>query len=235
MKTSEFDKLAKQETNRMLDVMCSKSADYADDKDKLFNFKQAGRIDGITPIEALRGMWLKHRASIQQGLDELLEGKPPRPRDWWIEKLTDDRNYNLLFFGLLEEQYFIPGGTSPGYSGGNGRSVSAVIFDEFDFSEYKTMLALIYGADPLTPNRIIEDSEPEEFEEFIVRFHTPSIGINDCGWYIDVNCTDYLHKDLKLHGSTGKESQHGYGEAPGYYPTKEIAEAYVRAYEEKNR
>jgi len=116
LKEKEFDKLAKQETDRMLNVMCNKSADYANDKDKLFNFKQAGRMDNVTPIEALRGMWLKHRASIQQRLDELLEDpSKTRSRDWWIEKLTDDRNYNLLLFGLLEEKFFIPDGTSPGY------------------------------------------------------------------------------------------------------------------------
>jgi len=116
LKEKEFDILAKQETDRMLNVMCSKSADYANDKDKLFNFKQAGRMDNVSPIEALRGMWLKHRASIQQGLDELIKNPDKtRSRDWWIEKLTDDRNYNLLLFALLEEGFFIPDGSSPGY------------------------------------------------------------------------------------------------------------------------
>ena len=69
-----FDRLVEQETQRMKDVMCSKSADYSAADDKLFNFKLAAELDGISPIEALRGMWLKHRTSIRQGLDELLTG-----------------------------------------------------------------------------------------------------------------------------------------------------------------
>jgi len=105
MKHADFDKLVERETQRMKDVMCSKSEDYAADDDKLFNFKLAAELDGVSPIEALRGMWLKHRTSIRQGLDELMECKC-RPKEWWIEKLTDDRNYNILLQALLEEKYF---------------------------------------------------------------------------------------------------------------------------------
>ncbi len=101
-----FDELVERETKRMKDVMCSKSADYSADDDKLFNFKLAAELDGVSPIEALRGMWLKHRTSLRQGLDELIDGKPCRSEDWWIEKLTDDRNYSILLQALLVEKYF---------------------------------------------------------------------------------------------------------------------------------
>ncbi|KKN69792.1 hypothetical protein LCGC14_0437380 [marine sediment metagenome] len=107
MDSKTFDKLVEQETKRMKDVMCSKSADYSADDDKLFNFKLAAKLDGVSPIEALRGMWLKHRTSLRQGLDELIDGKC-RPEKWWIEKLTDDRNYNILLQALLMEKYFKP-------------------------------------------------------------------------------------------------------------------------------
>ena len=102
----DFDSLVERETKRMKDVMCSKSADYSAADDKLFNFKLAAELDGVSPIEALRGMWLKHRTSIRQGLDELLEGKSCRSEKWWIEKLTDDRNYSILLQALLTEKYF---------------------------------------------------------------------------------------------------------------------------------
>ena len=108
----DFDNLVERETKRMKDVMCGKSADYAAGGDKLFNFKLAAEVDGVTPIEALRGMWLKHRTSLRQGLDELMEGKPCRSEDWWIEKLTDDRNYSILLQALLIEKYFV-GNTKP--------------------------------------------------------------------------------------------------------------------------
>ena len=200
MKNEVFNRLAKQETDRMLDVMCKKSSDYANDDDKLFNFKQAGKMDNISPIEALRGMWLKHRASIQQGLDELLAGKEPRSRDWWIEKLTDDRNYNLLLFAQLEETYFLRDGTSPGYEG----------------------------------------NKPGEFEEFTIKkAQDPAKG-----WYamltehINYSYQDcnakFLHKDdLTLFVTTGWNSSYRYGEAPGYYKTKDEACDTIRAYKNK--
>ena len=106
MNHADFDRLVEQETQRMKDVMCSKSADYADGTDKLFNFKLAAELDGISPIEALRGMWLKHRTSLRQALDELLDGRDCRPEAWWIEKFTDDRNYSILLQALLIEKYF---------------------------------------------------------------------------------------------------------------------------------
>lgn len=211
MKNEVFNKLAKQETDRMLDVMCSKSADYAKNDDKLFNFKQAGRMDNISPIEALRGMWLKHRASIQQGLDELLEGKKSRSRDWWIEKLTDDRNYNLLLFGLLEEQYFIPDGTSPGY--------------EDDFIDR------IFG--PGTPAiwavQLIEDNEPEEFEGFTI-----NKSCTDKEWFIRLKNAEYgtlrhLYKDLKLY-----ERLHRNKRDQCYYKTKDEARETIKKYLNKS-
>lgn len=87
------------------DVLDSKSADYSSAKDKLYNFKLAAEVEGITPIEALRGMHLKHRTSLRQGLDELERGKI-RPYEWWKEKLTDNINYWILFEALLFEEFF---------------------------------------------------------------------------------------------------------------------------------
>jgi len=176
----DFNKLVEQELKRMKDVMCTKSADYSADDDKLFNFKLSAELDGISPIEALRGMWLKHRTSIRQGLDELMNGKC-RPEAWWIEKLTDDRNYSILLQALLMEKYFTkficPAGWTIRYNDGCGN--------------------------------------------------------NDCGWYVvstNTNPDGLLHKDLKIYNSTGKEWYHGYGEAPGYWPTKEAAENALKEY-----
>lgn len=97
---------------RIKKVMCSKSAEYARGGDKLYNFKRSAEIDGITPIEALRGMDLKHRTSINDMLDDLDKGiqniNPPTTENikkLWEEKLTDHINYMILLWGLLAEQY----------------------------------------------------------------------------------------------------------------------------------
>lgn len=87
------------------EVLDNKSADYAAKGNKLANFQLQARIDDITPIEALRGNWLKHRSSIIQGLDELETGKV-RPKEWWKEKIIDSINYQILLLALLEETYF---------------------------------------------------------------------------------------------------------------------------------
>jgi hypothetical protein len=181
MNHKDFDRLVVRETGRMKDVMCTKSADYSATDDKLFNFKLAAEVDGISPIEALRGMWLKHRTSLRQGLDELIGGKC-RPEAWWIEKLTDDRNYSILLQALLTEKYF--------------KSVCP-------------------------EGWVVELFNPFPDED------------NDCGWIVQNRETrEYLHKDFTLHVGTGW-SFHKFGEAPGYWPTKQEAEAALAAYLEK--
>lgn len=105
MNQSDFHDFLEKQLTDMRNVLDSKSADYSTGKDKLYNFKLAAQIDGISPIEALRGMWLKHRASIVQGLDDLQRGVC-RPESWWNEKLTDDRNYGILLQALLVETHF---------------------------------------------------------------------------------------------------------------------------------
>lgn len=105
MTHKEFDIFLNQQLDKIKSVLASKSEDYSDKGDKLFNFKEAAKVDGITPIEALRGMHLKHRTSIRQGLDELLVDKV-RPWEWWLEKCIDDINYDILQLALLKEGYF---------------------------------------------------------------------------------------------------------------------------------
>lgn len=105
MTHEKFNEFLENCIKEIRNVLASKSADYSSGDDKLFNFKESARIDGITPVEALRGMHLKHRTSIKQGLDDLQQGKI-RPLEWWKEKLGDDRNYNILLEALITETYF---------------------------------------------------------------------------------------------------------------------------------
>lgn len=55
-----------------------------------------------------------------------------------------------------------------------------------------------------------------------------------CGWYVFKKGSGNLHKDLQLHNSTDFSSGiYGYGEAPGYWSTKQEVEAALAAYLEK--
>ena len=107
MTITDFNKLVDYIVEeRIKKVMCSKSAEYSRGNDKLYNFKRSAEVDGITPIEALRGMDLKHRTSISDMLDDLND---PEHIDYtkklWEEKLTDHINYMILLWALLAEQY----------------------------------------------------------------------------------------------------------------------------------
>ncbi len=55
------------------------------------------------------------------------------------------------------------------------------------------------------------------------------------GWFVYRRCSDtYLHKNGKIYPGgqigTGKESWHGYAEAPGYWPTEEAAKDALKQY-----
>ena len=102
MKHSDFDKFLEEEViAKIRNVLSSKSADYSKGDGKLYNFKLAAEMDGDTPIQSLRGMHLKHRASIRQGLDEMMMGEKPRDYKWWLEKVIDDVNYDILMLAML--------------------------------------------------------------------------------------------------------------------------------------
>lgn len=103
MTFEKFNELLQFITGRINKVLGQKSADYSDGEDKLFNFKHAGRMKGVTPIEALRGMHLKHQSSLEQGLDELKVSGTLRDWDWWLEKSIDDINYSILRLALIKE------------------------------------------------------------------------------------------------------------------------------------
>ena len=101
MKQEEFEHLVDYIVeDRVKKVMCSKAAEYSRGDDKLHNFKRSAEVDGITAIEALRGMDLKHRTSIS----DMLDTAQPYSRELWEEKLTDHINYTILLWALLAEE-----------------------------------------------------------------------------------------------------------------------------------
>ena len=104
MKMVEFSEFLQDRLDSIKSVLDSKSADYSYEDDKLFNFKLAAKVGGVTPIEALRGMQLKHKTSLRQGLDELKEKGTLRSWHWWQEKATDDINYTILLLALIYEK-----------------------------------------------------------------------------------------------------------------------------------
>ena len=80
-----------------------KNTEYSRNDDKLHNFKRAGALLGVTPHEALVGMWSKHLISILDIVNDYAEtGKIPSSSAI-DEKFTDAINYLHLLEGLFRE------------------------------------------------------------------------------------------------------------------------------------
>lgn len=59
---------------------------------------------------------------------------------------------------------------------------------------------------------------------------------DNCGWYVSPGGTQHLHKDLTIQlGTWHSEGNYKFGEAPGYWPTKEAAENALKQYLEKSK
>jgi hypothetical protein len=102
----KLNALVKHVTEALIkQVLVAKAEDYAvGTTDRLSNFKHQGRIDGVSPLQALRGNWLKHRASVQTALDEAEAGEC-RSVEWLEEKFGDSINYHILAYALILAEY----------------------------------------------------------------------------------------------------------------------------------
>lgn len=105
MNHNNFNTLVNARLEKCADVLMKKDKEYSSADDRLHNFKKAGRMKGQDPIQALDGMWLKHRVSI----DDIVERMSNDPfyvpeRDMVTEKLGDMINYTLLLEGLIEDR-----------------------------------------------------------------------------------------------------------------------------------
>lgn len=102
MNTELYNKLLVEMLERTREVLGAKAKEYVRNGDRLHNFKRAAAISGCSPIEAWKGMWMKHVVSVLDMLDDLKADKH-HPMSLWREKLGDTRNYLFLLEPLLVE------------------------------------------------------------------------------------------------------------------------------------
>ena len=100
MTSEKFNQHLKQMQEATVGTLMSKAAEYATDGDRLHNFKVAGAVQGITPVQALGGMMAKHSVSVY---DMIGTGKA-YPLELWKEKIQDSINYHLLLWALIQEE-----------------------------------------------------------------------------------------------------------------------------------
>lgn len=81
-------------------ILAKKAHEYAQDNDRLHNFKVAARIKDESPEKALWGMSTKHLVAII----DMVEGRL-KPTEFMInEKIGDMINYLILLEALLKEK-----------------------------------------------------------------------------------------------------------------------------------
>lgn len=99
MNAEDFNKVFEATVQASRDVLVKKADEYADDTDRLQNFKRAAALKGVTPIVALDGMMVKHTVSVYEymGRDEL-----PSLAEF-DEKIIDHINYLILLRALVVE------------------------------------------------------------------------------------------------------------------------------------
>lgn len=102
MNQSQFNDIFENTVSRCRNVLCSKAKEYATE-DRLHNFKQAGHIQEVTPVQALAGMMAKHTVSVY----DMARSNEPYPEALWEEKITDSINYLILLRALIEDENLV--------------------------------------------------------------------------------------------------------------------------------
>lgn len=103
MTPKEFDEFLDYVIKRAKESLASKSAEYSTESDKLYNFKEAGKIDDETPEQALWGMFKKHFVSLKDIKDNIIKGNLPT-LELLDEKFKDTINYLILLEALIRER-----------------------------------------------------------------------------------------------------------------------------------
>lgn len=102
-----------------------------------------------------------------------------------------------------------------------------------------SLCAIIFGASGWLHELLKKDEKkfvcPAGWEIYAMP-NLIDVDTDDCGWCIKkTEVWEFLHKDFTLHDDTGWYSGCKHGEAPGYWPTKQEAEAVLVAYLEKEK
>lgn len=103
MTTDDFNICLSQMLAHTVEVLTSKSQQYATSTDKLHNFNSAAVLEHTTPIGALGGMMAKHSISVYDLIKAETVGTEIS-KDLWSEKITDSINYLYLLWALINDK-----------------------------------------------------------------------------------------------------------------------------------
>lgn len=100
MNAERFDRVLREQLDRVENMLSSKASEYADDTDRLHNFRITSALQGITPAQACVALMSKHTVSV---FDMVRSGNA-YPLDKWDEKITDHINYLILLRAIVTEE-----------------------------------------------------------------------------------------------------------------------------------
>lgn len=101
MNANHFEEVLEAQIKRIRDILVVKAAEYANDEDRLANFKAAADLRGCSVPQAISGVMVKHTVSIFS----MLESKDTAfSMAVWDEKITDHINYLILLRAALVEE-----------------------------------------------------------------------------------------------------------------------------------
>lgn len=103
MNNEQFNEIFTNTMSICENVLCKKAGEYADDTDRLHNFKQAANLQLCTPIRALGGMMAKHTVSVYDLIERVEQGFTVSP-ELWDEKIVDSINYLILLRAMVQDQ-----------------------------------------------------------------------------------------------------------------------------------
>lgn len=95
-----FEEVFEHQVKHCRMILIHKAAEYANNDDRLHNFKKAAALTGESQRQALAGMLVKHVVS----LFDMLGDENAHPMSVWDEKITDSLNYHFLLKAVLVEE-----------------------------------------------------------------------------------------------------------------------------------
>jgi len=102
MKIGQFEMIVEERISQIRKTLAFKGEEYATSKDRLHNFKRAGRLRECTPEDALLGFFMKHLISVLDIVDKIEVDVPSS--EVVNEKVGDCINYLILLEALIEER-----------------------------------------------------------------------------------------------------------------------------------
>ena len=102
MNAEEFEKYSREVIDHCWNLLFSKSKEYANDVDRLANFKQPTSLFKTNQAKICLMYDSKHIASMVKMAEDVDKGVYPT-KELLMEKVGDYINYGLLFYGNMLE------------------------------------------------------------------------------------------------------------------------------------